>query len=53
MAVTEVSIGYIRFNPDPVDVGSAYLASVNVIETELTWQDVKAMTWNDMLSKTW
>lgn len=53
MAVSEMTIGYVRFNPNPVDVDSATLASVQVLETELTWGDVANYTWGQMLSKTW
>lgn len=53
MVVTEISIGYIRFNPNPVEVSSPTLASVQVLENELTWSDVSAYTWGQMQSKTW
>jgi len=53
MTVTEMSIGYVRFNPNPVDASSPTLVSVQTLETELTWSQVSAYTWGQMQSKTW
>ncbi len=53
MAVSEMSIGYVRFNPNPVGASSPTLASVQVLENVLTWGDLFHRTWGQVASLTW
>ena len=49
-----MSIGYLRFNPNPVDAGSSTLFSANIVQTDMTWAQVAELTWAEMLvTKTW
>lgn len=53
MAVSEMSVGYVRFNPNPVDASSPTLVSVQVLENALTWGDLALRTWGQVASLTW